>query len=215
METVRGDAGPQVRPFQTVDNYQGNWRKRIAYARKWGYHIWQLSSIFLKADCQVFQQTAVDHIKARQTQLEPNKISTTGVVQDVSARLAQTRQGHVSRHSVSANLASLSSSESYGRSLASHLLSGTDQHGYRPRHSQALLQLTTDVATGFKQIKSPNQTICVAIDLTAAFNIVVQNVLLSDIVRSTVPLATCRWQHQHNSDTARPAWSIKVHHRLS
>ena len=30
METVRGDTGPQDRPFQTVDNYQGNRQKIIA-----------------------------------------------------------------------------------------------------------------------------------------------------------------------------------------
>ena len=30
METVPGDTGPQNRPFQTVDNYQGNRREITA-----------------------------------------------------------------------------------------------------------------------------------------------------------------------------------------
>ena len=47
-----------------------------------------------------------------------------------------------------------------------------DQHGFRPRHSttSALLQLTTDVKTGFNQGKTPHRTVCVTIDLTAAFD---------------------------------------------
>ena len=50
-----------------------------------------------------------------------------------------------------------------------HLLPAFDQHGFRPGYSttSALLQLTSDVATGFNQRKPPHQTICVAVDLTA------------------------------------------------
>ena len=50
-----------------------------------------------------------------------------------------------------------------------------DQHGFRPRHSttSALLQLTTDIETGFNQWKPPHRTVYVAIDLTAAFDIMV------------------------------------------
>ena len=55
------------------------------------------------------------------------------------------------------------------------------------------LQLTSDVATGFNQRKPPHRTICVAVDLTAAFDTVNHNVLLSKIARSTLPEATCRW----------------------
>ena len=40
---------------------------------------------------------------------------------------------------------------------------------------------------------SPHRTVCVAVDLTAAFDTVNHNVLLSKIVRSTLPEATCRW----------------------
>ena len=64
-----------------------------------------------------------------------------------------------------------------------HLLPSADQHGFRPRHSttSALLQLTS------------SSTVCVAVDLTTAFDTVNHNVLLSKIVRSTLPEATCRW----------------------
>ena len=76
-----------------------------------------------------------------------------------------------------------------------HLLPAFDQHGFRPGHSttSALLQLTSDVATGFNQWKPPHRTICVAVDLTAVFDTVNHNVLLSKIARSTLPEATCRW----------------------
>ena len=58
-----------------------------------------------------------------------------------------------------------------------------DQHGFRPRHSttSALLQLTTDIETGFNQQKPPHRTVCVAIDLTAAFDTVSHDILLSKI----------------------------------
>ena len=76
-----------------------------------------------------------------------------------------------------------------------HLLPAFDQHGFQPGHSttSALLQLTSDVATCFNQRKTPHRTICVAVDLTAAFDTVNHNVLLSKIARSTLPEATCRW----------------------
>ena len=76
-----------------------------------------------------------------------------------------------------------------------HLLPAFDQHGFRPGHSttSALLQLTSDVATGFNQRKPPHLTVCVAVDLTVAFDTVNHNALLSNIVSSTLPEATCRW----------------------
>ena len=77
----------------------------------------------------------------------------------------------------------------------SHLLPSADQHGFRPEHSttSALLQLRSDIATGFKQRKFPHRTVCVVVDLTAAFDTVNHNVLLSKIVRSILPEATCQW----------------------
>ena len=76
-----------------------------------------------------------------------------------------------------------------------HLLPADDQHGLRPGHSttSALLQLTTDISTGFNQNKPPHRTVCVAVDLTAAFDTVSHNVLISKISRSTFPEVTCRW----------------------
>ena len=76
-----------------------------------------------------------------------------------------------------------------------HLLPADDQHGFRPGHSttSALLQLTTDIATGFNQKKPSHWTVCVAVDLTAVFGTVSHNVLISKISRSTLPEVTCRW----------------------
>ena len=61
-----------------------------------------------------------------------------------------------------------------------HLLPSPDQHGFRLAHSttSALLQLTTDIATGFNQRKPPDRTACVAVDLTAAFDTVCHNTLI-------------------------------------
>ena len=76
-----------------------------------------------------------------------------------------------------------------------HLLPTSDQHGVRTGHSttSALLQLTSDVATGFNQRKPPHRTVCDAVDLTAEFDTVNHNALLSNIARSTLPEAPCRW----------------------
>ena len=79
--------------------------------------------------------------------------------------------------------------------INSHLIPSADQHGFRPGPSttSALLQLTSDIATGFNQMKPPHRTVCVAVDLTEALDTVSHNVLLSKIVRSTLSEATCRW----------------------
>ena len=79
--------------------------------------------------------------------------------------------------------------------INNHLLPSADQHGFRPGHSttSALLQLKSDIATGFNQRKPPHRTVCVAVDLTTAFDTVNHNVLLSNIVISTLLEATGRW----------------------
>ena len=111
----------------------------------------------------------------------------------------ETRQGLLSQHFLSAYFTPLTSSERYGGSLTSNHqqppASTADQHGFRPGHSTtyALLQLMSDIATGFNQRKSPHRTVCVAVDLTAAFDTVNHNLLLSNIIRSTLPEANCRW----------------------
>ena len=71
-----------------------------------------------------------------------------------------------------------------------HLLPSADQHGFLHGYSttSALLQLTSDIATGFNQRKPPHRIVCVAVDLAAAFDTVNHNVLLSKIVRSTLPV---------------------------
>ena len=80
-------------------------------------------------------------------------------------------------------------------SINKYLIPAQDQHGFRREHSttSALLQLTTDVAVGFNQRKPPDRTVCVAVDLSAAFDTVCHNNLLSKINRSQLPPATARW----------------------
>ena len=70
-----------------------------------------------------------------------------------------------------------------------------DQHGFRPDYStiSALMQMTTDITSGFYQKKPQDRTICVAVDLSAAFDTICQNNLLSKINRSQLTPATARW----------------------
>ena len=66
-------------------------------------------------------------------------------------------------------------------SINDFLSPAKDQHGFRPRHSttSALLQLITDILTGVNQRKPPHRTVCVATDLTAAFDTVSHDTLIS------------------------------------
>ena len=79
--------------------------------------------------------------------------------------------------------------------IKKYLHPAPDQHGFRPDHSNtsALLQMTTDIAMGFNQRKPPARTICIAVDLSSAFDIVCHNTLLSKINRSELTPATSRW----------------------
>ena len=72
-------------------------------------------------------------------------------------------------------------------SINEFLSPANDQHGVRPRHSttSALLQLTTDIETGFIQRKPPH--------LTAAFDTVSHDILISKIAGSFLSPATTRW----------------------
>ena len=80
-------------------------------------------------------------------------------------------------------------------SINEFLSPAKDQHGFRPRHStiSALLQLTTDIETGFNQRKPPHRTVCVAIDLTAAFDTLSHDTLISKIAGSSLPPPITRW----------------------
>ena len=70
-----------------------------------------------------------------------------------------------------------------------YLQHAPDQHGFISDHSttSALMQMITDIAMGFNQRKPPDRTICVAVDLSAAFDTVSHNNLLSKINRSKLP----------------------------
>ena len=76
-----------------------------------------------------------------------------------------------------------------------YLIPAHDHNGFRREHSttSALLQLTTGIAVGFNQRTPPDRTVCVAVDLSAAFDTVCHNNLLSKISRSQLPPATARW----------------------
>ena len=78
-------------------------------------------------------------------------------------------------------------------SINEFLSPAKDQHGFRHSTSSALLQLSTDIETGFNQRKPPHRTVCVAIDLTAAFDTVSHNTLISKIAGSSLPPAITRW----------------------
>ena len=111
----------------------------------------------------------------------------------------KTGQGHLPRNFQPANLVNLPSRKSPGISVLptinKYLIPAQDQHGFRREHSttSALLQLTTDVAVGFNQRKPPDRTVCVVVDLSAAFDTVCHNNLLSKINRSQLPPATAQW----------------------
>ena len=79
--------------------------------------------------------------------------------------------------------------------VKNHMLTSADQHGFQPGHytTSALLQLASVIATGFNQRKPPHRTVCVVVGQMAEFDTVSHNILLSKIVRSTLPEATCRW----------------------
>ena len=81
--------------------------------------------------------------------------------------------------------------------ISTYLQPAPDQHDFRPDHStiSALLQMTTDIEMGFNQRKPRDRTICVAVDLLAAFDTVCHNNLLSNINRSKLPPAIGRWLH--------------------
>ena len=53
--------------------------------------------------------------------------------------------------------------------------------------------MTTDITMGFNQRKPPDRTICVAVDLSATFDTVCHNNLLSKINRLQLGPATARW----------------------
>ena len=61
---------------------------------------------------------------------------------------------------------------------------------YQITPTSAILQMTTDIAMGFNQRKPPDQTMCVAVDLSAVFDTVCHNNLLSKINISQLPPAT-------------------------
>ena len=99
----------------------------------------------------------------------------------------ETGQGHLPRNFIPVNLVNLPSRKSPGISVLptinKYLIPAHDQHGFRREQStsSALLQLTTDVAVGFNKRKPPDRTVCVAVDLSAAFDTVCYNNLLSKI----------------------------------
>ena len=102
-------------------------------------------------------------------------------------------QGHLSRNILPANLVTLPSRKSHGISVfTQYLLPAQDQHGFRREHSTSSALLTTDIAVGFNQRKPSDRTVCVAVDLSAAFDIVCHNHLISKINRTQLPPVTAQ-----------------------
>ena len=105
----------------------------------------------------------------------------------------ETWKGYLRRNFVSSYLASLPSGESTRVSDSAHYqqISPTCSRPTRigPDHSTttALLQMTTYIAMLFNQRMPPDRTICVDVDLSAAFDTVGHNNLLSKINRSQLP----------------------------
>ena len=59
--------------------------------------------------------------------------------------------------------------------------------------TSALLQLTTDIETDFNQRKPPHRAMYVTINLTAAFDTVSHDILISRIAGWSLPPAITRW----------------------
>ena len=164
METVRGDTGPQDRLWRTIKAIDGKSSPKAE------------NKAITFDDTQVFPRRFGSHLLSSLS----GKNSSLGTSYRPISLLCPAAQVIEALMLTTVN---------------THLLPTFDQHGFRPGHSttSALLQLTSDVVTGFNQRKPPHRTICVAVDLTAAFDTVNHNVLLSKIARSALPEATCRW----------------------
>ena len=76
-----------------------------------------------------------------------------------------------------------------------HLPLSEAQHGFRKNRSTttALLPLTHQIATGFNQPKPPHRTVAMSLDLSKAFDIVDQTLLLSTIANTSLDSNIVRW----------------------
>ena len=69
-------------------------------------------------------------------------------------------------------------------------------------HLMAITYKHGDIATAFNQKRPPDRTVCVAVDLTAAFDIVSHFTLISNLPRSTLPSGRVRgYQIQRRRQT--------------
>ena len=103
-------------------------------------------------------------------------------------------QGRLPRNILPAYLVNLPSRKSPGISVFTNNQQVSHPCSRREHFTNsALLQLTTDVVVGFNQRKPPDRTVGVAVDISAAFDTVCHNNLLSKINRSQLPSATARW----------------------
>ena len=80
-------------------------------------------------------------------------------------------------------------------SLNEHLTVPDHQHGFRKNHStvSALNDFNQQVSEGFNQIKPPDRTLLLQIDLSKAFDMVSHNKLIQDLNNSTLPAVITRW----------------------
>ena len=110
--------------------------------------------------------------------LRVHLLNTSGL-ESVSCDIyPQTRKGRIPKHVIQTHHAFIPAAKLLGAlilpSVNAHLSPGTDKLGFRPGHSTifAFLQLTTDIAKGFYPRTQPDQTVCVAVDLTVAYDTV-------------------------------------------
>ena len=143
---------------------------------------------------------AIEHLTALYNDSPKVLLPSVDLEDLISHPDSQARQGLTTRHLLQTHLALLCPAAKVLEALIlptinEFLSPAKDQHGFRPRHSttSALLQLTTDIETGFNQQKPPHRTVCAAIDLTAAFDTVSHDILLSKIAGSSLPPAITRW----------------------
>jgi hypothetical protein len=83
--------------------------------------------------------------------------------------------------------------------MSMHLEPADHQHGFRQGYSTttALEAITDHITTGMNQPKPVKRTIAVALDLSKAFDMVNHDLLLRDILESSLPNHVKRWIYSY------------------
>ena len=94
--------------------------------------------------------------------------------------------------------------------ILTHIPFHPAQHGLRLKHSTctALSTITADIAAGFSGKKPAHRAVLVALDVTAAFDIVDHQQLLDCVFNINLPATICRWLYNYMQNRR-----AKVHFR--